>query len=97
MNIETLRDLLLFIMKNRVESNLHFAWFGGTSSYYLYGGDKRGPQAPRTDEIVAVQNDYVIIKVKGPNVNPDASKKLHIVPISSILHIDSDFDFLGAR
>jgi hypothetical protein len=97
MNIETLRDLLLFIMINRVESNLHFAWYGGASSFNLYGSDKPGPQASRTDEIVAVRNDYVIVKVKGPNVSPDVSRRLHIIPISSILQIDSNFDFSGAR
>jgi len=97
MNIDTLRDLLLFIMKNRVESRLHVPAHGGVS-YYLYGGDKRGPQASRTEEIVAVRNDYLIVEVKVPNVNPDSSRRLQtIIPISSILQIDPDFDFLGAR
>lgn len=97
MNIETFRDLLFFIMKNRVESTLYSSNAGPDATFYLYVDDKRVPRFPRTDEIVAVKNDYVIIKIKGPGVIPNAARKSFIIQISSILQIVSDFDFLGAR
>jgi len=93
MNIESLRDLLLYIMTNRVKSSLQFGWYGGMSSFSLYGGDEPASQAQRMDEIVAVRNDYVIVKVKTLNAPPT----LHVIPIANILQIQTDFDFLGIR
>lgn len=84
MDADTLKELLFFIMTNKIKSTLRYG--GEGLSFSLYGGDEPDSQSPSMDEIIAVRNDYITVLRKSPS----ARRTLHFIPLASILNIVTD-------
>jgi hypothetical protein len=86
MKIETLRDLLIFIMKNRTPSNVLVGWDGENTQFSVYGEVTYAENCT----IETVQQDFIVIKAIGQEV-------LRVLPIASIKDIRLHQDFLKGQ
>lgn len=98
MNIDTLHDLLIHIMKGKIPATI-LSSEDEFCQHQIYGGSwEYGPgnyfvkPMGLVSEIISVQRDFLVIKTLNKSV-PQAPYPLLILPISKIkgLLVDQDF------
>jgi hypothetical protein len=91
-NLETLRDLLLHIMKNRTPATILCDPTGSIYwRYDVYGGC-RLPDGNCISEIITVQRDFVVFDRTNKS-KTQTRPTLTIIPISKIMELSVDHDF----